>query len=109
MKNKESAPTTNPLDKWQAAIQLFEKKADNFIIAPDKFEIIINDVVAEETCQLFQQNPKTPLSKVIASVFEGINENTPPHLLVKLTKIIVNTWLKQQTTVEKIGEFELVK
>ncbi len=109
MKNKESPPITNPLDKWQAAIQLFEKKADNSIMALDKFEIIISDVVVEETRQLFHQNPKTPLSKVIASVFEGINENTPPNLLVKLTKIIVNTWLKQQTNIEKIGAYELVK
>lgn len=106
MKNKE--PVTCPLDKWQAAIQLFEKKAENSIIAFDKFEIILNDIVKGETCQLFQQNPKMPLSKVIACVFEDINENTPPNLLVKLTKIIVNTWHKQQTAVEPIGEYELV-
>ncbi len=109
MKNKESETITNPLDKWQASIQLFEKTADNAIIALDKFELIISDVVAEETCQRFHQNPKMPLSKVIASVFEGINENIPPNLLVKLTKIIVNTWLKQQSAIEKIGEYELVK
>lgn len=108
MKNKESVLNTNPFDKWQAAIQLFEKKAENTIIGFDKFEVILNDVVEDETCQLFQQNPKMPLSKVIACVFEGINENTPPNLLVKLTKIIVNTWLKQQTSTEKIEEYELI-
>lgn len=108
MKNKESIPVSNSLDKWQAAIQLFEKKAESSIIALDKFEIILNDIVKEETNQLFQQNPNMPLSKVIACVFEGINENTPPNLFVKLTKIIVNTWFKQQTTIEKIGECELV-
>jgi hypothetical protein len=107
MKNKESIPITSPLNKWEAAIQLFEKKAENSIIAPDKFEIILNDIVEEETYKLFQQNPKIALSKVIAYVFEGINENTPPNLLVKVTKIIVNTWHKQQTAIETIGEYEL--
>jgi hypothetical protein len=48
-----------------------------------------------------------PLSKVIACVFEGINENTPANLLVKVTKIIVNTWHKQQTAIETIEEYEL--
>ncbi len=105
MKNKESIDS---LDKWQAAIQLFEKKAETSIVALDKFEVILSDVVEEETCQLFQENPKMSLSKVVASVFDGINENTPPNLLVKLTKIIVNTWLKQQTSIEKIGGYELV-
>ncbi len=107
MKNKESMPSTNPLDNWQASIQLFEKKAENSIIALDKFEIILSDVVEEETYQLFQQNPKMPLSKVIACIFEGINENTPPNLLIKVTKIIVNTWHKQQTSVETIEKYEL--
>ena len=106
MKNKESI--SGSLEKWQAAIQLFEKKADTSIIALDKFEITLSDVVEEETCQLFQQNPKMSLSKVVARVFEGINENTPPNLLVKLTKIIVNTWLKQQNAIERIGEYELL-
>ena len=109
MKDKEFISTTNPLEKWQTAIQLFEKKAKNSVIALDKFEIILSDVVEEETCQLFQQNPKMSLSKVIACVFEGINENTPPNLLVKLTKIIVNTWLNQQSSIERIGEYELVQ
>jgi hypothetical protein len=104
MKNKES----NNLDKWEAAIQLFEKKAENSIIALNKFEIILSDVVEDATCQLFQENPNIPLSKVIARVFEGINENTPPNLFVKLTKIIVNTWLKEQTALERIEEYELV-
>jgi hypothetical protein len=108
MKNKESIPITSPLNKWQSAIQLFEKKAEHSIIALDKFEIILNDLVEGETYQLFQQNPKMPLSKVIAFVFEGINENTPPNLLVKVTKIIINTWHKQQTAVEIIEEYELV-
>ena len=108
MKNKESVIEANPLDKWETAIQLFEKKAENTIIALDKFEIILNDIVEEDTQQLFQQNPKMPLSKVIACVFEGINENTPPNLLVKLTKKIVSTWHKLQTTVEPIGKYELV-
>jgi hypothetical protein len=107
MKNKESIPIASPLNKWQTAIQLFEEKAENSIIALDKFEIILNDVVEAETYQLFQQNPKMPLSKVIARVFEGINENTPPNLFVKVTKIIVNTWRKQQTTIETIGKYEL--
>jgi hypothetical protein len=106
MKNKESI--SSPLDKWETAIQLFEKKAENSIIAPDKFEIVLNDIVEEETSLLFQQNPKMPLSKVIAYIFEGINEKTPPNLLVKLAKIIVNTWNKHQTAVESIGEYELV-
>ena len=108
MKNKESIPITSPLNKWEAAIQLFEKKAGNSIIALDKFEIILNDIVEEETLELFQQNAKMPLSKVIARIFEGINENTPPDLLVKVTKIVVNTWHKQQIAVETIGEYELV-
>jgi hypothetical protein len=108
MKNKESIPITSPLNKWQSAIQLFEKKAEHSIIALDKFEIILNDLVEGETYQLFQQNPKMPLSKVIAFVFEGINENTPPNLLVKVTKIIINTWHKQQTAVAIIEEYELV-
>jgi hypothetical protein len=108
MKNKESIPVTSPLKKWEASIQLFERKAENTIVALDKFEIIFNDIVEEETYQLFQQNPKMPLSKVIACVFEGINENTPPNLLVKVTKIIVNTWRKQQTATETIEEYELV-
>ena len=108
MKNKESLPSSNSLDKWQAAIQLFEKKAENSIISLDKFEITLIHVVEEETCQLFQQNPKMPLSKVIASIFEGINENTPSNLLVKLTKIITQTWLKQQAAIQRIGEYELV-
>ena len=107
MKDKESIPITSPLNKWQTAIQLFEKKAGNSIIALDKFEIILNDIVEEETYKLFQQNPKMPLSKVIACVFEGINEDTPPNLLVKVTKIIVNTWHKQQTAVKTLGEYEL--
>ena len=107
MKNKESVITINPLDKWQTAIQLFEKKAENTIIALDKFEITLNDIAEEETYQLFQQNPKMPLSKVIACVFEGINENTPPNLLVKLTKKVATTWLKLQTAVEPIEKYEL--
>lgn len=107
MKNKESIPITSPLNKWEAAIHLFEKKAGNSIIALDKFEIILNDIVEGETYLLFQQNAKMPLSKVIACVFEGINENTPPNLLIKVTKIIVNTWHKQQTAVETIREYEL--
>ncbi len=107
MKNKESIPIGSPLDKWQTAIQLFEKKAENSIIALDKFEIILNDIVVGETCNLFQLNPKMPLSKVIACVFESINENTPANLLVKLTKIIVNTWFKQQSAVEPIEAYEL--
>jgi hypothetical protein len=106
MKNKESI--SSPLDKWQTAIQLFEKKAENSIIAPDKFEILLNDIVEEETSLLFQQNPKMPLSKVIAYIFEGINEKTPSNLLIKLAKIIVNTWNKQKTAVESIGEYELI-
>jgi hypothetical protein len=107
MKNKESIPITSPLNKWEAAIQFFEKKAENSIIALDKFEIILSDIVEGETYQLFQQNPKMPLSKVIACIFEGINENTPPNLLVKVTKIVVNTWQKQQTVVKTSGEYEL--
>jgi hypothetical protein len=107
MKNKESISITSPLNKWEAAIQLFEKKAENSIIVLDKFEIILSDIIEEETFKLFQQNTKMPLSKVIACVFEGINESTPPNLLVKVTKIIVNTWHKQQTAVETIGEYEL--
>jgi hypothetical protein len=106
MKNKESISITSPLNKWEAAIQLFEKKAEHSIVALDKFEIILNDIVKGETYQLFQQNPKMPLSKVIACVFEGINENTPPNLLIKVTKIIINTWHKQQTAVATIGEYE---
>jgi hypothetical protein len=106
MKNKESI--SNPLGKWETAIQLFEKKAENSIIAQDKFEIVLNDIVEEETSSLFQQNPKMPLPKVIAYIFEGINEKTPPNVLLKLTKIIVNTWHKRQTAVEPIGEYELV-
>ena len=107
MKNKESIAITSPIDKWQTAIHLFEKKAEHSIVALDKFEIILNDIVEGETYQLFQQNPKMSLSKVIACVFEGINENTPPNLLVKVTKIIVNTWRKQQTFVETIEKYEL--
>lgn len=107
MKNKESIPVTSPFNKWETSIQLFEKKAEHSIIALDKFEIILNDIVEEETYQLFQQNPKMPLSKVIACIFEGINENTPSNLLVKVTKIIVNTWHKQQTAIHTIGEYEL--
>jgi hypothetical protein len=99
LKNNESIPITSPLNKWQTAIQLFEKKAEHSIVAPDKFEVILNDIVESETCQLFQQDPKMPLSQVITCVFEGINENTPPNLLVKVTKIIINTWHKQQTAV----------
>ena len=106
MKNKEFI--SSPLDKWQTAIQLFEKKTENSIIAPNKFETVLNDIVEEETSLLFQQNPKMPLPKVIACIFEGINEKTPPNMLLKLTKIIVNTWHKLQTSVEPIGEFELV-
>lgn len=107
MKDKEFISTTNPLEKWQTAIQLFEKKAKNSVIALDKFEIILNDIVEEDTHALFQQNPKMPLSKVIAYIFEGINENTPPNLLIKLTKKIAYTWGRLQTTVEPIREYEL--
>ena len=108
MKNKESDINANALDKWQMAIQIFEKKAENTIIAFDKFEVILNDIVEEETYVLFQQDPKMPLSKVISCVFEGINENTPPNLLVKLTKKIVNAWHKLQTAVVPIEEYEFV-
>jgi hypothetical protein len=55
MKNKESIPVTSPFNKWETSIQLFEKKAEHSIIALDKFEIILNDIVEEETYQLFQQ------------------------------------------------------
>ena len=108
MENYESLSPISPLDKWQVAIQLFEKKAEHSIIALDKFEVILNDIVESETCVLFRQNPKMPLSKVIACIFEGINENTPPNLLIKATKIIVNTWQKQQNTIKKVGKYELM-
>ena len=107
MTNIKLEPITKTLDKWQASIQLFESKADNTIVALSKFEVTLTDVVEEETCILFKQNSKMPLSKVVATVFEGINENTPPNLLVKLTEIIINTWLGQQASVEEIREYEL--
>ena len=70
MKNKKSVPT-HSLDNWKLAIQRFEIDANKSIVGLDKFEILLTDVVEEETCALFIQNPKQPLSKVIAIVFDG--------------------------------------
>ena len=105
MKSKKSALD---LDNWKSLIQGFEKNTHNSIVGLDKFEIILNDVVEEETCALFTRNPKLPLSKVIAAVFEGINENTPPDLLIKLTKRIVKSWLEKQATFGKSAQYEFV-
>ena len=105
MKSKKSA---HSLDNWKSAIQRFEINAHKSIVGLDKFEIILNDVVEDETCALFTRNPKLPLSKVIAAVFEGINENTPPDLLIKLTKRIVKSWLEKQATFGKSVQYEFV-
>ena len=107
MENKKSAPTPS-FDNWQSAIQHFEKNAQKSIVGLDKFEILLNDVVETETSALFIQNPKLPLSKVIATVFKGINENTPPDLLLKMTQLIIKTWLEKQGTFEKPIQYEFV-
>lgn len=105
MKSKKSA---HSFDNWKPLIQGFEKNANKSIVGLNKFEILLKDVVEEETCALFIRNPKLPLSKVIATVFEGINENTPPDLLIKLTKRIIKSWLQKQATLGKSAQYEFI-
>lgn len=101
MKNKKLEPIQNSLEKWQTAIHLFEENAHKSIISLDKFDFVLTDLVEEETSKLYKLKPKMPLSKVIATVFMGINENTPPDLLVKMTQLIIKTWSEQKANAEQ--------
>ncbi len=65
---------------------------------PKKHELTMTHLVKQKTQKLYQSNPDMPIKQVITLVFEPLTDDIPAPLALKLTKTIIDTWVKLSGT-----------
>ena len=98
---------TNPsLERYHKAAQLFKDKG-NTIIFPDKFMASLKSTVRRDLQNLAAEKPHLPLSKVVTTLLEGMNENMSAEMIKDITAFILDKW-ENRTTVNSPTRQEAV-
>lgn len=77
------------LERYHKAAQFFK---ENKIIFPDKFMASLKSIVNRDLQNLYAENPQLPLSKVVALMLEGMNENMSAEMIKDITTFILDRW-----------------
>jgi methyltransferase-like protein len=68
---------------------------------PKKHELTLMHIVENDTQELFNENPKMSIKKVIMIIFEDLTDDIPAPLMLKLTKRIIEKWQKLTINIQK--------
>lgn len=79
------------LERYHKAAQFF-KENDNKIIFPDKFMASLKSIVRRDLQNLYAEQPHLPLSKVVAVLLEGMNDNMSADMIKDITAFILDKW-----------------
>jgi hypothetical protein len=106
-KNKESLSQAleNPShSKYHEAIRYVQNTPFSQMF-PKKHEATLIDIAIKKTITLHEENPSTPLKKVVNTIFESLTDDIPAPLILKITKKIIEKWtiLSKESQKENIG------
>lgn len=93
-KNKESLKEAleNPShSKYHEAIRYVQNTPFSLMF-PKKHEATLIDIATKKTITLHEENPSTPLKKVVNTIFESLTDDIPAPLILKITKKIIEKW-----------------
>lgn len=91
----DEALETLELAHFHEAIHFLNNKPVGSLF-PAKYEAAIQLIATKKTVELFENNPKTPLNKVISRVMDNLPTNLSPQLLLEMTQAAIEKW-KQLT------------
>lgn len=95
------------LERFHKAAQFF-KENENTIIFPEKFMTSLKSIVRRDLQNLHAENPRLPLSKVVALMLEGMNENMSAEMIKDITAFILDKW-ENRTSFNEITKQNLNK
>jgi hypothetical protein len=83
---------TNPsLERYHKAAHFFMEN-ENTIFFPDKFMASLKSMVRRDLQKLAVEKPYLSLSKVVATMLEGMNENMSADMIKEITAFILDKW-----------------
>jgi uncharacterized membrane protein YheB (UPF0754 family) len=77
----------------------YVKKTPFSKIFPEKYEHSLEQMVFDETQELFEISPSMPLKSVVTTVLNKFNEDMSSELLLKMTRLIIQEWENAATAV----------
>jgi hypothetical protein len=87
----------NPsLERFHRVTHFFMEN-ENKIIFPDKFMASLKSIVGRDLQQMALENPHLSLSKVVATMLEGMNEDMTADMIKDITAFILNKWENRRT------------
>jgi hypothetical protein len=92
----EEILTDPSLERYHKAAQFF-KENENTIIFPDKFMASLKSIVRRDLQKLAVEKPYLSLSKVVATMLEGMNENMTADMVKDITAFILDKWENRAT------------
>ncbi len=67
---------------------------------PKKYELSLEQMVYDDTHELFEKQPDLPLKSVVTTVLNNLTEDDlSPELLLKMTQLIIQEWQAVSTEV----------
>ncbi len=87
----EEILTDPSLERYHKAAQFF-KENENTILFPDKFMASLKSIVRRDLQKLAVEKPHLSLSKVVATMLEGMNENMTADMVKDITAFILDKW-----------------
>lgn len=84
------------LERYHKAVHFF-KENENTIIFPDKFMVSLKSIVRRDLQKLAVEKPYLSLSKVVATMLEGMNENMTADMVKEITAFILDKWENRAT------------
>ena len=79
------------LETYHKAAQFFMDN-EHKIIFPDQFMASLKSIVRRDLQILAVEKPQLPLSKVVSTLLEGMNENMSAQMIKDITAFILDKW-----------------
>jgi hypothetical protein len=76
----------------EAAYEDFQKKRKDAILLPEKYMATLRIVVAQDVHKIHEQTPEKPLTKVVSTILEGLNEKISADMVLEIVPFIVEKW-----------------
>ncbi len=92
----EEILTDPSLERYHKAAQFF-KENEQTIIFPDTFMVSLKSIVRRDLQNLANEKPHLSLSKVVAILLEGMNENMSAEMIKEITAFILDKWENRET------------
>ncbi len=88
------------LERYHKAVHFFMEN-ENKIIFPDKFMASLKSIVRCDLQKLAVEKPYLSLSKVVATMLEGMNENMTADMVKEITFFILDKWENRANTIKQ--------